>query len=81
MTLPGTILANKALRKTNLLKKTSRLYTQRRANDRSHKIYGWHDREDCEKLIKKLKKLGAMNPRIVYSWNNRISGVRFEMEA
>lgn len=82
MVLPGTVLANKVLKETKLSGRFVRHYTQARANDRSHKLWGYFTEADGEALVKRLSKLGATNPRVVRTqhWGrDYISGVRFEM--
>lgn len=82
MVLPGTALANKVLKKTGLINKLNRQFTQLRANDRTHKLWGRFNEDDANKLVRKLTKKGASNARIVYTsyiGKRYVSGVRFEM--
>ena len=84
MPLPGTVLANKALKRTRLAGQCWRLYTQARKNDRTHKIFGVFSERQAERLIGWLGSMGASNPRAVRTFNyytraSRVTGVRFEM--
>jgi hypothetical protein len=81
MKLPGTILSNKAIDNTKLRSHLNRLYTQKRAKDRSYKIYGHFTQPEADALIRELTKMGAIDARAVdgcYWDKDRISGVRFE---
>lgn len=81
--LPGTVIANTAI--DNLgIEFCGRLYTQKRANDRSHKLYGSLTTLDANRLVQEITALGGRNARIVWAHNyytnkDYITGVRFEV--
>lgn len=89
MALPGTVLANKALDNCNIKLSDysyGRLFTQKLAKGRSHKIYFcFVDEETAERLVAEITRLGGHNARAVVghaafrkgAW---CSGVRFEVE-
>jgi hypothetical protein len=87
MALPGTQIANKVLDQTRLRSKFSRLYTQARSNDRTHKIWGSFSDKDGKRLLAALVSAGVSNPRLTYvvygyrrgQAQRAVSGVRFEV--
>lgn len=78
--LVGTLIANLAIKRARLGHRKIRLYTQKRAKDRSHKIYGMLSRDETDELILQLRRLHVSNPRPVLSLRGPYStGVRFEI--
>lgn len=78
MALLGTNVARKVL---NIHRMSCyRIYTQKRVNDRSYKIYGRYTADQLEQLVYTLNAFGAQNirpvPSIVGTGN---AGIRFEM--
>jgi hypothetical protein len=77
MRTPGSKLARTALDKLGL--RAVRLYTQKRAQDRSYKIYGHFRPVDLKRLQTELTRQGARNVRSVDCIQYRTNGgVRFE---
>jgi hypothetical protein len=77
MTYRGSILARTAL--TALGLPCWKLYTQKRAYDRTYKIYGHYGPHQLGPLLQELAALGAMNVRPVPAIiGNGNAGVRFE---
>lgn len=80
MALPGTQLARSVLNNQGL--ECYKLYTQKRARDRSYKIYGCYPEPQLVRLMAELKQRGAQNVRAVtspYGWAKHCNGgIRFE---
>lgn len=77
MRTPGSKLARTVLDTLGIC--AVRLYTQKRAQDRSYKIYGHFRPVDLMRLQTELERLGARNVRSVDCIQYRTNGgIRFE---
>ena len=77
MRTAGSTLARFTLREVGL--NCYKLYTQKRAKDRTYKIYGTYDEFNLKRLMSRLTRNGARNVRPVHDkWRGVNAGVRFE---
>lgn len=77
MALPGSTLARQTLNSLGL--NCFKLYTQKRAKDRTYKIYGHYNDANVERIKARLAQAGARNIRTVKSlYSNGNAGIRFE---
>lgn len=78
MALPGSTLARQTLNTLGL--NCYKLYTQKRATDRTYKIYGHYNDVNVERIKTRLEQAGARNVRPVANlWSRgNNAGIRFE---